>query len=137
MATRPRPRGRHFWCVPAAALFVIVVLTAACSDDGSPERASADAAIQLELSPQGFVTFQNRSGLPLSDVSIALVPYGPGEFTRLIPRVENTGKRQVPLTEFRARDGTPFNPRVARGKVLRVRAQDSTGKAYETEIPFK
>jgi hypothetical protein len=137
MAIYPRPqRGRHLRCVPVAALFVSVFLTVACSDE-SPERAAADAAIQLELSSQGFVTFLNRSGLPLSDVSIALVPYGPGEFTKLLPRVENTGKRQVALSEFRARDGTAFNPRVARGKVLRVRAQDSTGKSYETEIPFK
>jgi hypothetical protein len=138
MATRPRPRGRHLgYVVPVVALFVTVFLTVACSDEGSAERAAAEAAIQLELSSQGYVTFHNRSGLPLSDVSIALVPYGPGEFTKLLPRVENTGRRQVALSEFRARDGTPFNPRVARGKVLRVRAQDSTGKSYETEIPFK
>ena len=78
MATRPRPRGPHLgYVVSVAALFVAAFLTVACSDEGSPERAAAEAAIQLELSSQGFVTFQNRSGLPLSDVSIALVPYRP------------------------------------------------------------
>lgn len=121
---------------PLGALFVVAVLSAGCSGQGSSERAVADAPFLVEVS-QGFVTFQNRSGLPLTDISIAIVPYGPGEFTRLLPRVENTVKRQVPLNEFRSRDGTPFNTRVVRPKLLRVRAQDAAGKTYEIEIPWK
>jgi hypothetical protein len=90
----------------------------------------------LEASPD-YVTFQNKAGLTLSEVRIVIVPYGPGEFSRDLSRVENTGRRQVPLKEFRGKDGTPLNLRVARPKLVRVTAQDSTGKTYAHEIPWK
>lgn len=133
----PRPlHGRDLRWLAAVAVCAVTVLAAGCSGQGSAERAGADAPMRLEVS-QGSVTFQNRSGQPLTDVSIVIVPYGPGEFTRLLSRVENTGKRQVPLNEFRGRDGTPFNSRVVRPKAVRVRAQDMSGKNYELEVPWR
>jgi hypothetical protein len=137
MSARPRLlHGGHLRHLPVVAICTVAALAAGCAEPGSAERVAADAPMHIEAS-QAFVTFENRSGLPLTDVSIAIVPYGPGEFTRLLPRVENTAKRQVPLTEFRGRDGTPFNMRVARPKSLRVRAQDATGKSYDLVVPWK
>lgn len=117
-------------------MFALAVLAAGCSEEGSAARVAEDAPVFVELS-QTFVTLQNRSGLPLAEVSITIVPHGPTEFTRLLSRVENSGKRQVPLTEFRSRDGTPLNLRVVRPKSVRVRAQDVAGKSYELEVPWK
>lgn len=136
MATRPRSLHRRYLRqLSVASLSAVTALAAACSP-GSAERAAADAPMLVETS-QTFVTFHNRAGLTLADVSIVIVPYGPGEFTRLLPRVESSGKRQIPLNEFRGRDGTPFNLRVVRPKAIRVRAQDTTGKTYELEVPWR
>jgi hypothetical protein len=137
MATRPRPlHGWHTRHLPVVAMFAVTVLAAGCSNQGSAERLPADAPVLLESS-QTFVTFQNRAGLALTDVSIAIVPYARTEFTRLVSRVENLEKRQIPLNEFRSRDGTPFNLRAVRPKSLRVRARDATGKSYDVEVPWK
>ena len=120
-----------------AAVLVAVALASGCSNQGSAERASADAVIPLEVSPT-MVTFQNKTGMPLMSVTLAILPYGPGgEFTRRLPRVENTIKREVPISEFRGRDGTPLNLRVTRPKTVRLKAEDATGKAYEVEVAWK
>lgn len=116
-------------------LALAAALVSACSGGGS-ERVSADSPIVVEVS-QNLVTFQNRTGLPLADVTISIVPYGPGEFTRRLSRIENTAKREVSVSEFRGRDGTPLNLRVTRPKSVKVHAEDQTGKAYDVEVPWK
>jgi hypothetical protein len=121
--------------LPVAALILAAALVAGCSKQNSAQALSADSPVLLEAS-SNYVTFQNKTGLTLQEVTLSILPYGPGEFTRLLLRVENTGRRQVPLNEFRGRDGTPLNLRVARPKTLRVKAQDSTGKNYEYEMAW-
>jgi hypothetical protein len=102
-----------------------------------PEPTATDTPIVLEVSPT-MVTFQNKTGLPLMSVTLAILPYGPGpEFTRRLSRIENTIKREVPLGEFRGRDGTPLNLRVTRPKSVKLQAEDATGKKYEVEVPWK
>ena len=118
-------------------LFAAAVVAFGCSSQGSPERASADAAIPLEVSPT-MVTFQNKTGLPLTSVTVSILPFGPGgEFTRRLSRIENTIRRELPLGDFRGRDGTPLNLRVTRPKSVRLKAEDATGKTYEVEVPWK
>jgi hypothetical protein len=120
-----------------AALCVAAVLAAGCASGGMPEPPPADAPIVVEVSPT-MVTFQNKTGMPLTSVTVAILPYGPGgEFTRRLSRIENTIKRDVPLGEFRGRDGTPLNLRVTRPKSVRLEAEDATGKKYEVEVPWK
>jgi hypothetical protein len=135
MTAHPRDDARRR-CLPAALALCALTLATACSGGGGPETVSADSPLLLEASANA-VTFTNRAGLTLVDVSITIVPYGPTEFTKLLTRVENTGRREVPLTEFRGRDGTPLSLRVVRPKAVRARAQDSTGKTYEAEIPWR
>jgi len=120
----------------APAMLAAAVLVTGCSGRGSAERVSADAPIAIDIS-QAFVTFHNKTGSPVTAVTITLLPYGPGEFTRRLPRVENTMKRDVPLNEFRSRDGTPLNLRVTRLKTVRVRAEDVTGKTHELDVPWQ
>jgi hypothetical protein len=130
-------RGFASFGATLAAFVVTAALTTGCSNQGSPERASADSPIALDVSPT-MVTFQNKTGLPLMSVTLSILPYGPGgEFTRRLSRVENTIKREVPIGDFRGRDGTPLNLRVSRPKTVRLRAEDAAGKAYEMEVPWK
>ena len=120
-----------------AALSVVAVLATGCASGGMPEPTSANASIPLEVSPT-MVTFQNKTGLPLMSVTLSILPYGPGgEFTRRLSRVENTIKREVPISDFRGRDGTPLNLRVTRPKTVRLKAEDATGKTHEVEVPWK
>lgn len=118
------------------ALLIATGLVSGCAEEGSAERTPpADAPVLLEPS-QAYVTLTNRAGLPLVDIRISIVPYGPTEFTRAVPRVENSAIRQIPLSEFRSRDGTVFNLRVSRPKAVRLTAKDLNGKAYEAEVPW-
>lgn len=132
--SRVRPLHRRH-LVPAV-LMLAAALATGCAEEGSAELVSADAPVLIEPS-QSYVTFQNRAGLPLVEVTVSILPYGPAEYTRILTRIENTGKRQIPLNEFRSRDGTVFNLRVSRPKAVRVRAKDLNGKNYELEVPWK
>ncbi len=63
----------------------------ACSS-GQPAPQAADAPIGVEIS-QMFVTVENRAGLPLVDVDVAILPVGgPIVFTKLVARVEHGEK---------------------------------------------
>lgn len=120
-----------------AALCVVALVSWGCSGGGgTAETVSADAPLLVETA-QGIVKFQNRTGVTLQEVSISILPYGPGEFTRRLSRIENTGRRELAATEFRGRDGTPLNLRVTRPKLVRVKAQDSSGKSYDAEVSWK
>jgi hypothetical protein len=138
MVTRLRPQfGSYLRTSILVTVVACAITQTACSNQGSPERAAADAAIPLEISSSG-IAFQNKTGMPLTSVTLAILPYGPGgEFTRRLSRIENTIKREVPLGEFRGRDGTPLNLRVTRPKSVRLEAEDATGKKYEVEVPWK
>lgn len=129
-------RGFFGSACTVAVLSLVACVSWGCSDAGSAETVSADAPLVIETS-QAFVTFQNRTGLPLNEVEISILPYGPGEYRRRLTRIENTMKREVPLTQFQGRDGTPFNLRVTRPKAVRVKAQDAAGKSYEIEVPWR
>lgn len=122
--------------LPVAVLLTAAALAAGCAEEGSAELVAADSPVLLEPS-QSYVTLQNRAGLPLVDIRLAIVPYGSTEFTRVLTRIENTAKRQIPLNEFRSRDGTVFNLRVTRPKAVRVTAKDLNGKSYEAEVPWR
>jgi hypothetical protein len=90
----------------------------------------------MEVS-QLFMTVQNHAGLALTDVTVAIVPYGAQtEFARSLGRLESQEKRDVRLAEFRGRDGTPFQRGVVRPKAVRIVASDLAGKKYEIEYPW-
>lgn len=117
-------------------LCVLAGLPAGCSKKSSAAAVNEDAPVRVQTSTT-LLTFENRAGLPLTDLSIAIVPYARTEFVRNILRVESSEKRQIPLNEFRSRDGTVFNLRAVRPKSVRVRARDATGKKYEVEMPWQ
>jgi hypothetical protein len=105
-----------------------------CSDSGP---AAQDAAIGIETS-QMSVVIENKVGMPLTDVDVAIVPLGAAtEFTKFLGRMENAEKRDVALGSFLGRDGTTFSLRVVRPKAVRVTGKDLNAKAYSVERAWK
>jgi hypothetical protein len=110
------------------------VLVVGCSAGGS--GTPADSPVTVETS-QLFVTVQNIAGLPLTDVTIAVVPAGvQPEYTKYYSRMESSEKRDISLSEFNGRDGTPLNLQVVRPRSVHVTATDLNGKAYDVELPW-
>ena len=108
----------------------------ACSggETASPQAANAPIGVQTS---QLFVTVENKAGLALIDVEVAILPVGsPAIYTKFVDRLENGEKRDVSLGDFNGRDGTPFSLRVVRPKTVRVKAKDMVGKTYETAVPW-
>lgn len=117
-----------------AALGAALSLTLGCAEQGSAQ--SADAPVWIEQH-QTFITVENRAGLPLVDVKLAVMPYSRTEFTKFLNRLENGERRDVMMTELSSRDGTTFSPRLVKSKSVRVTAGDIVGKQYEVEVPWQ
>ncbi|MGE3704097.1 MAG: hypothetical protein AB7I13_02415 [Vicinamibacterales bacterium] len=118
------------------ALIVAVILPlAGCAEQGSAAQA-ADAPVLVEQH-QTFITLQNRAGLPLVDVRLAVVPYSRTEFSKILNRFESGERRDVMMSELSSRDGTTFSPRLVKAKSLKITASDIVGKRYEVEVPWE
>lgn len=114
------------------------IVGAALSACSSGERAAqaANAPIGVQTS-QMFVTVENKAGLPLVNIDVAILPIGvPTEFTKFVGRLENGEKRDLSLGDFSAQGGTTFSLRIVRPKTVRVRAKDLVGKTYEVAVPW-
>ncbi len=120
--------------VAACALLLAGVLSSGCSEQGSAR--SPDSAPLFIETAQTSIVVENRAGLPLTDVTITVQPYGPLQFSTMIGRIENTEKRTIPFNVFRSRDGATFNARFHKPKAVRVTGRDTVGKTYEIEIPW-
>jgi hypothetical protein len=131
---RSRPRAARF---AACAIFGTIGLAmTACSDNRETAQAAAQTSIGVQTS-QLFVTIENKAGAPLVNMTVAIVSVGGQPFTRLLSRLENGEKRDVSLSDFGGRDGTPFSLRVVRPKTVRVTAEDVASKKYEVEVPWR
>jgi hypothetical protein len=124
------PFGRAAF-VGATALAVM-----ACTSTGIPVQGS-NAAIGVQTSQLSIVV-ENKVGMPLTDVDIAIVPVGGAtEFKKYIGRLENAEKRDLSLGDFYGRDGTPLSLRVVRPKSVRITAKDLTNNPYKVEVPWR
>jgi hypothetical protein len=124
-----------------SSLVVFAWIASACS--GSPESVGAvgttgqDAFVNLELTSFSL-SVENTSGQTLSDVVLAITPYGGYTvFTKEISRLNLGEKREMTLAEFRGRDGTPLNLRVVRARDLSVTAVDLSGQKRNLVMPWK
>jgi len=123
---------------PAASLALIAAVLlplAGCAEQGSAAQA-ADAPVLVEQH-QTFITLQNRAGLPLVDVRLAVVPYSRTEFSTILNRMESGERRDVMMSELSSRDGTTFSPRLVNPKSVKITAGDIVGKRYEVEVPWE
>ena len=119
-------------------------LATACSGTTSGQRESgsvgssgtSSAAIAIQTTPS-FVTIENRAGLPLVDVRIALKSVSGMSFSTSISRLETGAKRDLSLGDLRSNDGTSYSPRLQRPKEILVTATDLVGKKYDLTVPWK
>lgn len=116
-------------------LLVVAALTSGCSQQSSAARLSDDSPLFVATS-QTALTIENRAGLALTDIAITIAQSGPLQFSARLARLENLEKRDIPVSQFRSRDGTTFNARFHKAKSVSVRSKDTAGKAYEVEIPW-
>ena len=116
---------------------VLIWLAAVSFGCSGSIAAPADSPVSVATS-QLFLTLENRAGLPLVDVTIAIVPVGGHtNFTKFYGRLESSEKRNISLGEFNGRDGTRFDLRVVKPKLVHVTAKDLTGKDYDVELPWE
>ena len=95
---------------------MIGLTVSACS--GTQEATQqGNGPIRIQTS-QFAVTLENKAGLPLVDLEVAILPAGGVPYTHLVRRLENAEKRDFALTDFAGRDGTTFNLRVAQPRAF-------------------
>ena len=128
-------RGRRLVAI-AMAVGALGLVFSACSGGGT--TASGDIASIGVTTSSMFVTLENKAGLPLLDVSVAIIPVGRAtQYTRFVGRLENQEKRDIALGDFNGRDGTPFSLRVVRPDGVQVTAKDLNNKEYQVEVPWQ
>ena len=134
------------WRRPLVLLVALAVgsLATACSDALSRQSekgavgssGTSPAAIAVQTS-SSYLTVENRAGLPLLDVSVALRSVNGVSFTKSISRLESAAKLDLSLGELRSNDGTSYSPQFARPKDVRITATDLVGKKYDVTVPWK
>ena len=124
---------------PVAVTFSLLgfgLFFAGCSEQGSASQA-ADAPVKIQTS-QMFITVKNDAGLPLTDVTISIVPpTRTTVYTKYVGRLENAESRDVMLGDFSGRDGTPFSLRVVTPKAVELKGTGADGKDYNISVPWK
>jgi len=94
----------------------------------------------IHLHGQRFLVLA-RNGVPSERLvwkDTAIVPVGGHtNFTKFYGRLESSEKRNISLGEFNGRDGTRFDLRVVKPKLVHVTAKDLTGKDYDVELPWE
>lgn len=106
---------------------------------GSSGSSASEQNAQIGVATsQYYLTVENRAGLTLYDMEIAIVPVGRATlFTVSWGRMASKEKRDFPLSNFRGRDGTPFNMALHRPRSVLVTAKDMNGTPYKVETPWK
>ena len=109
---------------------------AGCSERGAASQ-GANAPLKVQTS-QMFITVKNDAGVPLTDVTISIVPpTRTAVYTKFFGRLENSESRDAMLGDFSSRDGTPFSLRVVKPKTVEVKGTGVDGKTYSVTVPWK
>ena len=109
----------------------------ACSGGAPVQAQDGNAVIGIQTS-QLSIVIENKVGMPLTDVDVAIVPInGATEFKKFVGRMENAEKRDLSLGAFYGRDGTTFSLRVVRPRAVRVTGKDLNAKPYSVEARWQ
>lgn len=109
----------------------------ACSGGAPVQAQDGNAVIGIQTS-QLSIVIENKVGMPLTDVDVAIVPInGATEFKKFVGRMENAEKRDLSLGAFYGRDGTTFSLRVVRPRAVRVTGKDLNAKPYNVEARWQ
>jgi hypothetical protein len=124
----------------ALCLSLAAASLAACSSSPPAEAGgvatTGTAPLAITFS-QTYLTVENRTGVPIAEGAVEIVPRGVmPPFRTTLPRLEGSQKRDLVFNTFRSRDGTTFRRGVTKTRTVRVTATDITGKKLEHEVPF-
>jgi len=109
----------------------------ACSGGAPVQAQDGNAVIGIQTS-QLSIVIENKVGMPLTDVDVAIVPVGGAtEFKKFVGRMENAEKRDLSLGGFYGRDGTTFNLRIVKPRLVRVTGKDLNAKTYNVETRWQ
>ena len=104
----------------------------------SSQPAAQDQALISVQTSKLSVVVENKAGMRLIDVEVAIVPVGMAtQFMKFAGRMESAEKRTFELSSFRSRDGTSFSLRVVRPKTVRVTGKDLNNKVIQVDVPWK
>ena len=127
------PRRRSAVVIPVA--LVLVLFGAGCADQGSAEQMNAPVSIGTR---NMNLLIENRAGQPLTDVHLAVVPFGKkNEYSKTLPTLGVAERLEVPLSDLAAADGSKFIPMLSRPKTIRLTAKDASGRQYDIELPWR
>jgi hypothetical protein len=125
--------------LPLAVTLTLITLApclAGCSEQGSASQPS-DAPVKVQISHM-FITVKNDAGVPLTDVTVSIVPpMRTTIYTKFFGRLENGESRDISLGDFRGRDSTPFSQRVVTPKSVEVKGTGIDGKTYSVSVPWR
>jgi len=127
-----------------SSALAVGILSTACSSATSSQRepgavgssGAPPSAVAIVTTPS-FIAIENRAGLPLVDVTLALQAATGMSFSTSIPRFEAGEKREIAVTNLRSRDGTSYSPVWQRPKTVVLTATDLVGKKYDVTVPWK
>lgn len=123
-------RRRTLGLFVGVSLFGIV----GCAEEVPPLDPNSPIGIVIS---QMMVSVENKAGLALNNVSVAIEPVGGAtQYTSFVGRMENSSKKDIMLGSFGGRDGTPFNLRVVRPKLVRVTGEDLNSTDYDVVAPW-
>jgi len=127
----------------AASILAAGWVAAACSSarGGSESGAvgssgATPSAVAIEKT-SSYLTIENRAGLPLVDISVAVQTTNGMSFRTMIGRLETSAKREISYADLRSTDGTTFSPQWQRPARIAVTATDVVGKKYDLTVPWK
>ena len=120
----------------AVTLSLLGLFFAGCSEQGSASQGS-DAPVLVSTSSM-FLTVKNQAGVPLTDVTVSIVPpTRTTVYTKFFGRLENSESRDIMFGDFTGRDGTPLSLRVVKPKTVEVKGTGADAKTYEVSIPWR
>ena len=135
---RLAPGSRRVRLLMKIVMFGAAALALGACSSGAPVKAQdADAVIGIQTS-QLSIVIENKVGMPLTDVDVAIVPInGATEFKKFVGRIENAEKKDLALGGFYGRDGTTFNLRIVKPRLVRVTGKDLNAKTYNVETRWQ
>jgi hypothetical protein len=133
--TTVRSRSTRLSVLAAAGLLLLSAV-AGCSGSGSAAQLDPNSPVNI-TTHNTVVSLHNRAGMPLNSVKLTVTAYGNVDFSKTLYRLENTETKDVALNELSSQDGTVFNPRLSRPKMIKVKATDTVGKEYDVEMAWR
>jgi hypothetical protein len=84
------------------------------------------------------LTVENRAGRPLLNIRLEILGSDNSTvFIYTLPTLDAAATREIPFADFRAEDGTMFEPGSSTVKEVKTTARDTLGNSYAVTMPWE